>query len=88
MLLEYVASMSEIKVQTYTESAKIDHVRNFFNGSEEYRKKIELLKGKRGGTFLFNPLEDSTITQFFNEDPEEFQFIVKTAIFQYLLKGY
>ena len=68
----------------YTDSAKVDHVREFLNKNKEYRNKIRLLKGRQGGVFLFNPLEDSTITQFFNEDPEEFHFVVKAAIFLYL----
>lgn len=76
--------MSEQEIKTYTDSAKIDYVRDFFNKSSEYRKKIELLKGKQGGTFLFNPLEDSEITNMFNDEPEEFHFVVKAAIFQYL----
>lgn len=74
--------MSEQK--TYTVSAKQDYIREFFNRSKEYRKKIALLKGNRGGVFLFNPIEDETIQNFFLEDPEEFQFVVKTAIYLYL----
>jgi len=58
--------MSELETTTYTDSAKIDYVRDFFNKSKEYRKKIQLLKGKRGGTFLFNALEDPVLTQFFH----------------------
>ena len=76
--------MSELEINTYTLSAKQDYIRNFFNKSKEYRKKIQLLKGKRGGTFLFNPLEDPIITSFFNEDPEEFHFVVKTALHHYI----
>jgi len=74
--------MSEQK--TYTVSAKQDHIREFFNGSKEYRKKLQLLKGNRGGVFLFNPMEDKIIQDFFLEDPEEFQFVVKTAIYLYI----
>ncbi|MCZ6583072.1 MAG: hypothetical protein O6761_07885, partial [Thaumarchaeota archaeon] len=74
--------MSEQK--TYTVSAKQDHIREFFNHSKEYRKKLQLLKGNRGGVFLFNPMEDEVIENFFLEDPEEFHFVVKTAIFLYL----
>ena len=70
--------------KTYTVSAKQDFIREFFNGSKEYRKKIQLLKANGGGTFLFNPLENETFTDFFNEDPEEFAFVVKTAIYLYI----
>jgi len=77
--------MSEQK--TYTVSAKQDHIREFFNGSKEYRKKLELLKGNRGGVFLFNPTEDKIIQDFFLDDPEEFQFVLKTAIQLYIQAG-
>lgn len=76
--------MSETEPTVYTDSGKIDYVRDFFNKSKEYRNKIELLKGKQGGTFLFNPLEDPVIRDFFNDEPEEFHFVVKAAIFLYL----
>ena len=70
--------------KTYTVSAKQDHIRKFFNDSKEYGKKLQLLKGNRGGVFLFNPMEDKIIGDFFLDDPEEFQFVVKTAIYLYI----
>ena len=44
--------MSQLEKKTYTVSAKQDYIREFFNRSKEYRKKLQLLKGNRGGVFL------------------------------------
>ena len=70
--------MSEEKSK-FTESAKVDYIREYLEGSKEYRDIIESFIGRPGGTFLFNPLLNDTIFQFFRDDPEEFLVWVKAA---------
>jgi len=70
--------MSEEKSK-FTESAKVDYIREYLEESKEYRDIIESFISRPGGTFLFNPLLNDTIFQFFREDPEEFLVWVKAA---------
>lgn len=65
--------------EIYTDSAKIDYIRDFLESNKEYRDIIQSFVARPGGTFLFNPLLDDKIFSFFSEDAEEFLVLVKAA---------
>lgn len=72
------------KGNTYTISAACDHIGKFMMTHEDYGKIVYSYLANPNGTFLFNPLENDMMTDFFNQDPENFPLLVKKAIIDQL----
>lgn len=64
----------------YTLSAVVDRISEYIKGHEDYRKIVYSFNANPRGTFLFNPLENETMNEFFLQSPEEFPLLVKKAI--------
>lgn len=77
-----IRTRSSIKVgdTEYTISAVADRIREYLLKHKQYSKVVYSFTKEPYGTFLFNPLEDPLMVDFFNLMPEDFPELVKMAI--------
>lgn len=75
--------MSEETV--YSIPAKLDYILEYIKKNRELDKTIyQASHSFQSVTILFNPLQDQLLTQFGNDDPEEFPKLVKAAIITHI----
>lgn len=79
--------LSKVKENQYTDSAKSDYIRQFFEKNKEDRDILFHYKGKPYGTFLFNPMKDDLMFEWFLEDYDSFLVAITRACIE-LITGW
>jgi len=66
--------------ETWTKSAKIDHIKTYLQNNRELEKTVYSIRLLSNPVLLFNPLQDEMITHLFATEPEAFVDYLKAAI--------
>lgn len=74
--------MSKVEANEYTESAKRDVIYNFLKDNKELRNILHKFTGRPSGTFLFNPMGQDLIFEWFLQDAEGIITQTKIACIQ------
>jgi len=74
--------MSKVEANQYTESAKRDVIYNFLKDNKEHRDTLYKFTGRPSGTFLFNPMDQKLIFDWFLEDSDLIITNLKIACIQ------